>query len=125
MTIMIFEDEIYNFRLLHHMLLEINPEYDVIGPISTVEEGRTFLYYHNDIDLIISDIQLNDGLSFDVLSYASEDIPIIFTTAYDEYALKAFEYCPEVAVVVESVIVVIACTHSHRWQHFTILQLTL
>ena len=92
MNILIFEDEIYNFRLLRHQLLDINPDYDVIGPISTVEEGRAFLSYHHDIDLIIADIQLNDGLSFDALSYASEDIPIIFTTAYDEYALKAFEY---------------------------------
>ena len=91
-TILIFEDEIYNFQLLRHQLADINPDYDVIGPISTVEEGRAFLSYHHDIDLIIADIQLNDGLSFDALSYASEDIPIIFTTAYDEYALKAFEY---------------------------------
>lgn len=92
MNIVIFEDEIYNFQLLRHQLADINPEFDVIGPISTVEEGRAFLSYHRDIDLIIADIQLNDGLSFDALSYASEDIPIIFTTAYDEYALKAFEY---------------------------------
>lgn len=91
-TILIFEDEVYNFRLLRHQLLELNPDYDVIGPISTVEEGRAFLSYHHDIDLIIADIQLNDGLSFDALSYAPDNIPIIFTTAYDEYALKAFEY---------------------------------
>lgn len=92
MNILIFEDEIYNFRLLRHLLLDINPDYDVIGPVTTVEEGRMFLANHRDIGLIIADIQLNDGLSFDALSYASEDIPIIFTTAYDEYALKAFEY---------------------------------
>lgn len=92
MTILIFEDEIYNFRLLRHQLLNINPDYDVIGPISTIEEGRAYLAYHPDIDLIIADIQLNDGLSFDALSFASADIPIIFTTAYDEYALKAFKY---------------------------------
>lgn len=92
MNILIFEDEIYNFRLLRHQLLEIDSDYDVIGPISSVEEGRAFLSFHHDIDLIIADIQLNDGLSFDALRYADEDIPIIFTTAYDEYALKAFEY---------------------------------
>lgn len=92
MTVLIFEDEVYTFRLLRHQLLEINPDYDVIGPVSTVEEGRAFLSYYHDIGLIIADIQLNDGLSFDALSYAHDDIPIIFTTAYDEYALKAFEY---------------------------------
>lgn len=92
MNIVIFEDEVYNFRMLRHQLLDINEDYDVIGPISSVEEGRTFLAYHHDIDLIIADIQLNDGLSFDALSYAPDDIPIIFTTAYDEYALKAFDF---------------------------------
>lgn len=92
MNILILEDEIYNFRLLRHQLLDINPDYDVVGPISTVEEGRAYLAFHPDIDLIIADIQLNDGLSFDVLSFISPDIPVIFTTAYDEYALKAFEY---------------------------------
>lgn len=91
-TILIFEDEIYNFRLLRHQLLEINPDFDVIGPLSTVEEGRAFLAFHHDVDLIIADIQLNDGLSFDALAYASDDIPVIFTTAYDEYALRAFDY---------------------------------
>lgn len=91
-TILIFEDEVYNFRLLRHQLQEISPDYDVIGPISSVEEGRAFLSFHHDIDLIIADIQLNDGLSFDALSYAQDSIPVIFTTAYDEYALRAFEY---------------------------------
>lgn len=91
-TILIFEDEVYNFRLLRHQLLEINPDFDVIGPLSTVEEGRAFLAFHHDVDLIIADIQLNDGLSFDALAYASDDIPVIFTTAYDEYALRAFDY---------------------------------
>lgn len=92
MNILIFEDEIYNFSLLRHQLMAINSDYNVIGPISTVEEGMAFLSYHNDIDLIIADIQLNDGLSFDALRHAPEDTPIIFTTAYDEYALRAFEY---------------------------------
>ncbi len=92
MNILIFEDEIYNFSLLRHQLMDMNSDYNVIGPISTVEEGRAFLSYHNDMDLIIADIQLGDGLSFDALRHAPEGTPIIFTTAYDEYALRAFEY---------------------------------
>lgn len=92
MNIVIFEDEIFNFRLLLHMLQELNPDYNVIGPISTVEEGRLYLSTHSDTDLIIADIQLNDGLSFDALSYAPDNIPIIFTTAYEEHALRAFQY---------------------------------
>lgn len=92
MNILIFEDEIYTFRLLRQMLLELYADSNVIGPISTVEEGRSFLSYNHDIDLIIADIQLNDGLSFDALCDAPASVPIIFTTAYDEYALKAFDY---------------------------------
>ncbi len=92
MNILIFEDEIYTFRLLRQMLLELYADSNVIGPISTVEEGRAFLSYNQDIDLIIADIQLNDGLSFDALCDAPPNVPIVFTTAYDEYALKAFDY---------------------------------
>ena len=43
MKILIFEDEIYNFHLLRHTLEEMNPEYDVIGPIPSVEQGREYL----------------------------------------------------------------------------------
>lgn len=92
MNILIFEDELFNFRLLQHMLQELNDDYNVIGPISTVEEGRLYLSTHNDTDLIIADIQLNDGLSFDALRQAPDSVPIIFTTAYEEHALKAFEF---------------------------------
>lgn len=92
MNVLVFEDEVYTFRLLRKMLVEINGDCNVVGPISTVEEGRAFFAYHHDIDLIIADIQLGDGLSFDALCHAPADVPIIFTTAYDEYALKAFEY---------------------------------
>ena len=51
MKILIFEDEIYNFHLLRHTLEEINPEYDVIGPIPSVEQGREYLSLHHDISL--------------------------------------------------------------------------
>lgn len=58
----------------------MNKDYNVIGPITTVEEGRLYLSTHDDTDLIIADIRLNDGLSFDALSYAPDYVPIIFTT---------------------------------------------
>ena len=92
MKILIFEDEIYTFRMLRHMLEGLDPSYEIIGPISTVVQGKAYLSRHRDIDIIIADIQLNDGLSFDALSCAPETVPIIFTTAYDQHALKAFDY---------------------------------
>lgn len=93
MHILIFEDEQYNYDLLSDMLHEQLDKCVITGPFSTVAEGREFFERNTErIDLIIADIQLNDGLSFYALTNAPADVPIIFTTAYDEYALKAFEY---------------------------------
>ena len=92
MKILIFEDEIHNYHLLHSMLENIDPTNYIVGPISSVKQGQDFFQYLHHVDLIIADIQLNDGLSFDALRFAPDDIPIIFTTAYDEHALRAFEY---------------------------------
>jgi two-component system response regulator LytT len=92
LTIVIFEDDPYYYRLLRHMLQTIDPSYEVVGALSSVEEGRAFFSYHQDIDLIIADVKLRDGLVFDALSYAPDDIPIIFITSHEEYAFQAFEY---------------------------------
>lgn len=92
MNILILEDEIYNFHLLRHMLEEMGENYCVTGPVASVKYAIDYLQMHKDIDIIIADIQLNDGLSFDALKYAPENVPVIFTTAYDQHALKAFEY---------------------------------
>ena len=92
MRILILEDEIHNYHVLRHMLEVIMPSALLIGPIPTVAEGRHFFLSKSEVDIIIADVQLNDGLSFDALSCAPDDVPIIFVTAYEEYALKAFEY---------------------------------
>lgn len=93
MTILIFEDEQYNYDLLCDLLNEQLPECNVIGPIGSIVEGQNFFANNKErIDIIIADIQLSDGLSFYALTSAPQDVPIIFTTAYEEYALKAFEY---------------------------------
>lgn len=93
MNILIFEDEKYTFDLLSDILREQMPECNIMGPITSIAEGHRFFIRNKErIDIIIADIQLNDGLSFHALTEAPADVPIIFTTAYDEYALKAFEY---------------------------------
>lgn len=96
MKILIFEDEQYNFDLLRDMLQEIVPNCEIIGPLTSIAEGRRFFAERSlsgSFDgIIIADIQLNDGLSFYALADAPDDVPIIFTTAYDEYALEAFEF---------------------------------
>lgn len=93
MNILIFEDEKYTFDLLCDILHEQMADCCIMGPITSIAEGHRFFIRNKErIDIIIADIQLNDGLSFHALTEAPADVPIIFTTAYDEYALKAFEY---------------------------------
>lgn len=92
MKILILEDEIHNFHLLRHMLEELDKEYYVAGPITSVNYAIDYFMMGADVDIIIADIQLNDGLSFDALKYAPANTPVIFTTAYDQHALRAFEY---------------------------------
>ena len=92
MKILILEDEMHQYNVLRHMLEDLMPSALLIGPIPTVSEARHFFLSQSEADIIIADIQLNDGLSFDALSCAPDSIPIIFTTAHEEHALKAFEY---------------------------------
>lgn len=92
MKILIFEDEIYNYHQLRHMLEEMGMGYDIVGPITSVEAGREYLSLHHDTDIIIADIQLSDGLCFDALVYASADIPVIFVTSSAEHAFQAFGF---------------------------------
>lgn len=93
MNILIFEDERYNYDLLEQILTEHLEGCVMYGPLGSIAEGKEFFAQNEErLDLIIADIQLNDGLSFYALTDAPDDVPIIFTTAYDEYALKAFEY---------------------------------
>ena len=92
LSIVVFEDDPYHFRLLRHHLAAINPGHEVLGPLTSAESGKAFFSYHQDVDLIIADIRLSDGLVFDALAYAPDDIPIIFTTAHNDYALEAFNH---------------------------------
>lgn len=93
MNVLILEDEIYNYHLLCTMLADMLPDCTIHGPIVSIKDGKRFFSKSKEsIDLIIADIQLTDGLSFHALEDAPADVPIIFTTAYDEYALRAFEY---------------------------------
>ncbi|MBQ9093677.1 MAG: response regulator transcription factor [Prevotella sp.] len=93
MKILVIEDEMYDYRLLRNLLEKAEPEAEVIGPIASVEQAKSFLQYcHYGIDIIIADIQLEDGLSFDALNYAPETTPIIFATTHKEHALQAFGY---------------------------------
>lgn len=68
------------------------PEARIDGPLVTIEAAAEFLRKAPASDLILADIRLSDGLSFEALKEAPPAVPIIFTTAYDEYAVQAFKY---------------------------------
>lgn len=92
MNILIIEDEKRNAKLLERLLLEIDSTYIINGPLVSVEETVAYLNSNNQPNLILADIRLTDGLSFEAIRQSGTNAPIIFTTAYDEYAIKAFKF---------------------------------
>ena len=91
MRVVIFEDEHIAGEKLQLLLKAINPNIEILKIIPSIKEGVTFLA-DNQIDLAFFDIHLEDGLSFSLLEKGSINFPIIFTTAYDRYAIEAFKH---------------------------------
>ena len=89
MKVVIIEDEKPAARRLSRMLNEIGIE--PITMLHSVEEAVNWFYSNEHPDLLFLDIQLSDGLSFEIFEEVEIKSAIIFTTAYDEYALKAFK----------------------------------
>ena len=91
MRVIIFEDEKLASERLIQLLKQIKPEAEVLTSIKSVEAGTLWLQNHDEPELIISDIQLLDGTSFEIFEQVKVNCPVIFTTAYDDFAIKAFE----------------------------------
>lgn len=91
MKILILEDEKPNFLRLQQQLKLLSGTYEIIGPVETVAAAKSFLK-DNMFDLIIADICLSDGLVFEAFDSSPVNCSVIFTTAYDEYAIRAFKY---------------------------------
>lgn len=91
MNVLIVEDEKSAAKRLIALLKEINPRIDVLQVIDTVKGAVEWFRNHDAPELLFLDIQLADGLSFEIFDMADISCPVIFTTAYDQYALKAFE----------------------------------
>lgn len=91
MRILIIEDEIPAANRLEKLISECRPEAIVVEIIDTVEDALEWFSENEEPDLVISDIQLADGVSFQIYEELELDCPIIFATAYDQYAIKAFE----------------------------------
>jgi two-component system LytT family response regulator len=91
MRILIIEDEERAAAQLQDMALEIIGGAVFAGTIDNIQDAIDFLASGPDIDLIFLDIHLSDGPSFEIFKEVKVDIPVIFTTAYDQYAIKAFD----------------------------------
>lgn len=91
LNVVIIEDEKLTALDLVNTLRKIDADIKVEAVLPTIEEAVIYLNSHPLPDLIFSDIQLPDGLSFEIYKQVSIPVPVIFCTAYDQYALKAFE----------------------------------
>jgi len=91
MKILLVEDEELAANRLEQLIREIEPTATVFGPLDSVKTCVSHLKTNPDYDLMFLDIQLADGKSFGIFEECKVNTPVIFTTAYDEYALQAFE----------------------------------
>jgi DNA-binding LytR/AlgR family response regulator len=91
MKVIILEDETRAAGYLERLIQKVAPEMAVVAKIESVREAVPYLEAHGDIGLIFSDVQLADGLSFEIFKQVAVSCPIIFTTAYDHYAIEAFK----------------------------------
>ncbi|HCE58288.1 MAG TPA: DNA-binding response regulator [Prolixibacteraceae bacterium] len=90
MNVLIIEDESIAADKLEHMIIEIDPSVCILAKIGSVKEAAKWLSQNNS-DLIFLDIQLSDGISFSIFDQVIVNTPVIFTTAFDQYAIKAFK----------------------------------
>lgn len=92
MNVVIVEDEALAAEHLIQLLRKTGEPFMVQGILESIEEAVTFFSSGQKTDLLFLDIQLADGKSFEIFNQVTVDAPIIFTTAYDQYALQAFKH---------------------------------
>lgn len=92
MKIVIIEDENAGVENLKYALAEVCPECEIKAMLPTVNEAVKYFKKAPDVDLLFSDIQLDDQLAFEVFKQINQEIPVIFVTAYHQYAIEAFKH---------------------------------
>ena len=90
-NIILIEDELYNLRLLEGMINNLRPEWNIVNTFESVKESVNWLSENTHPDLFFMDIQLADGLCFTIFDQVVIKSMVIFTTAYDNYAIRAFK----------------------------------
>jgi two-component SAPR family response regulator len=91
MKIVVIEDERLAAEKLESLLKQVDAEINVVAKLESVEESVNWLASNPSPDLIFMDIQLDDGISFEIFDAVKVEAPVIFTTAYDQYAIRAFK----------------------------------
>ncbi|MEN1785354.1 MAG: LytTR family DNA-binding domain-containing protein [Bacteroidota bacterium] len=91
MQVLIIEDEVRAANQLQNLLIELEINFQLLGIIDSVADSIAWLQSHKAPDLVFMDIQLADGLSFEIFQHVSLVCPVIFTTAFDQYAIRAFK----------------------------------
>ena len=91
MRVLIVEDEMIAAERLKTMILEVESSFEIVEILDSVSTSVEWLSANETPDLIFLDIQLADGLSFKIFEKVETEAPIIFTTAYDQYAIRAFK----------------------------------
>lgn len=91
MKLLIIEDEPASAQRLKKMIEEIEPGTEVLGITDSISSSVEWFKSHVEPDLVLSDIHLADGLSFEIFRQVSLSCPVIFTTAFDQYAIRAFK----------------------------------
>ena len=91
MKAIVLEDETRAANHLERLLAKVAPEISVLAKLESVRDAVKYLQNNPEPELIFSDIQLADGLSFEIFKQVEVSCPIIFTTAYDHYAIEAFK----------------------------------
>ena len=91
MNVIIIEDESLIAKNMQRLLSEIDPDMKVMAVLDSVASSVSWLNTHPHPDLLFADIQLSDGVSFDIFNQVKVNKPVIFTTAYNDYAIRAFK----------------------------------
>lgn len=91
MRIVIVEDEAFAAEALESIILQLRPQTKVLGKLESVEEAIEWFEENPHPELIFCDIHLSDGNSFEIFREVKVECPVIFTTAFNEYAIEAFK----------------------------------
>lgn len=91
MTIVIIEDEVHTAWDIQNCIKTLRPEHQIVAVLDSIETSIEWFLSNPHPGLVISDIQLGDGLAFEIFQKIELDCPVIFSTAYNEYAIQAFQ----------------------------------